>query len=162
LSANEPSAGWQIAQADAGTNDYTTGGAVWTGTADAFFNNVDGTAASYASAGCQTILVQNLANVGSAATASETAVVIAADCVSAANAQTMFQSQQQLYSFESITLSGYDPSVAFAIGALGGSANAYAHFKQYYFEIDLTGYADQPTALNDLPNFLAYFSTKSQ
>ncbi len=161
IPANQPSTGWESAPADAGTNEYTNGGATWTGTIQDWYNSIDGAAQPYEAANCQEILVQNLVNVNSSTTALENGVVIAADCGTAANSVTMYQSAQALYAGENLTLTGYDTSIAFATGAIG-AGSAYAHFGQYYFEIDLSGYATQTAALSDLPQFVAYLSSKSQ
>jgi hypothetical protein len=129
---------------------------LWTGTASGLYNIIDGAAGNYATNGCTEIMLQNLANTNSTAVCT----LYAADCGTSANATAMFAMSQKLYT-PAVTIAGYDPTIAFGNTTLDG-IRSFAHFGRYYFDIDLSGYAADPTsALADATTFIGTLSSKS-
>ena len=59
-----------------------------------------------------------------------------------------------------VAIPPFGTSVA-AAGVVIGGLNAVAHFKASYFEVALTGYADQNLAISDAALFLQAFQTKT-
>ena len=154
LAPNQPSAGWQLAQADAGSLDC--GQPFWTGTASQWEHVVDGTAQDYIVNGCQTVVVQNLVGPNSTAGVPKAAVVRAFDFGTSADAAAMLADLNALNANAGLTptaIPGYTVSTAFWVPTLSG-INTFGYSGRYYFEVELTGYGtDTTTPPTDAASF---------
>jgi hypothetical protein len=115
---------------------------------------IDGAAPAYTSKGCKLAMYQEM--VGPSPNACE---VIAMDFVTEDNATSMVTYQQKQTS-AAVTIPQYDLSVAIAYPVISG-ITVFAHFKASYFEVSLTGYADQNAATQDAALFLNVLKSKS-
>jgi hypothetical protein len=59
----------------------------------------------------------------------------------------------------STAITAFNPSQAVALSQYLGNILAFAHFDKYYFEIQLTGYADTAASLNGAALMLTKFKT---
>ncbi len=69
--------------------------------------------------------------------------------------------KSQYFDTDASLIPGYTSAVAFTKDALGG-ITAYAYYKQFYFELILSGYPEKPQSLTDAKAFMDYFKTKAQ
>ncbi|MGA7740963.1 MAG: hypothetical protein ABSF35_06045 [Polyangia bacterium] len=82
------------------------------------------------------------------------------DFGTAANATSMFTYEQGLNS-AAVPIPQFDVSAAIGVSVLGG-ITAYAHFNASYFEVQLTGYADQASAASVATQFLQVLQSKTK
>jgi hypothetical protein len=101
----------------------------------------------YTSNGCRVSMYQDLVGPNQ-----ETNTVVAMDFVTATQATAMFQIQQQ--NGATISITGYDPSVALASSFSLGGETVYAHFKASYFELWPSGFTDATSAGEAAKQFL--------
>jgi hypothetical protein len=74
-----------------------------------------------------------------------------------ANATTMF-TYSQMHNSATVAIPPFGASIAIGETVLGG-VSVFAHFKASYFEVAMTGYADQASAISDAALFLQAFQT---
>ena len=130
--------------------------AFWTGKGTDLHLKIDGGEMAYTSKGCLVAMYQDL--VGPDPN-TQACTVVAMDFGTNDQANEMFTYEQQLTQ-ASVPIPPYDPSIAIGASVLGG-VTAYAHFKASYFEVQLTGYADQGSAASVAALFLQKLQSKT-
>ena len=74
-------------------------------------------------------------------------------------ATTMYNYKKDQFSTEAVAITGYDMTIAFAKPGSGG-ATAFAHFKKFYFELQLAGFSDPNQAIKTAVQFIGMFKAK--
>ncbi len=136
------------------TNPATAATALLTGSATTLVNVIDGGNKPYLDNGCLLYMYQNLVGPDP-----QLCRLVAMDFGTAANATSMFTYEQQLRN-ATTPIPGFDASTAIGYSVLSG-ITAYAHFKASYFEVQLTGYADDTSAAQVAAQFLTVMQTKT-
>ena len=108
----------------------------------------------YTPNGCRVSMYEDMTGSGQ-----EICTAIAMDFGTAANAAQMFAVQQG--NGASISIPGYDPSVALASSFALGGQNTYAHINASYFELQFSGFADATSAGAAAKLFLDVFKAKT-
>jgi hypothetical protein len=130
-------AGWQL-----DPNDPTSFQVLDESTPNNLIRFMDGGADAYTNAGCRVTVYQSLVGPNGEIAGN----FFSMDFVSDAQATAMFNSKKSDYS-ASDPIAGFDGSVAIGHSVfIGGSlsmVNVFAHFKAMYFELTLSGFADQ-------------------
>jgi hypothetical protein len=108
----------------------------------------------YTARGCRMSMFQDLVGPDP-----EICTVVAMDFVTSANANSMFLYQKS--NGASVAIPGFGTADALAsFFALGGMV-AYAHFNALYFEVQLSGFANQTSAASMAAQFLGVFRSKA-
>jgi len=127
----------------------------WTGKGTELEIRIDGGNEPYVTRGCLVAMYQDL--VGPDPQACE---VVVMDFGTEAHANSMFTYEKQLRS-ASVPIAQYDTSAAIGSATLGG-VSVYAYSKALYFEVQLTGYADQNAAVSVAAQFLRILESKAK
>ncbi len=136
--ANDPQLpGWKQAEATL----------LWTGTGTELSSIIPGDNVPYLQRGCLLAMYQTLTG-----GESQSCRLVAMDFGTAVNATAMFTYQQQVSSV-AVSIPGYDASTALAY-AVDDGINAYAHLKSLYFEVQLSGSYEDPSAAQVAAQFL--------
>lgn len=125
-------------------------------TSDNLTTLIDGGAGLYTDRGCTMTVYQSLVGPNG-----ETAdPVYAMDFGTAAHATAMFNYQAGNLTSTPVSVPGFGSSVAIGYSALA-STTVYAHFSAMYFELTLSGFADQTSPYQTAAQFLTVFQTKT-
>ena len=140
--------GWTLVP----TSDDPTAFAVYTGN-DELVGRIDGAADAYSERGCRVTMYEDMQGPDP-----QLCTVVAMDFVTNDQANSMFSYQKD--NGASVLIPGYDGSVAIAYSTLTG-LTAYAHFKAMYFEVQLSGYADQSSSSAVAAQFLKLLESRT-
>lgn len=120
---------------------------LWTGTGPELSAIIPGDNVPYLQRGCLLAMYQRLTG-----TESQRCRLVAMEFGASVNATAMFTYEQQLSSV-AVSIPGYDASTALAY-AVDGGIHAHAHLQSLYFEVQLNGYPDAPSAAQVAAQFL--------
>ena len=144
--------GW-IQNPDTSSRPFT----VWKG--EDLVGLIDGEADYYVDRGCLLSMYQNL--IGPNGPDSQVCTVVAMDFGTDANADSMFSSQK-VNTSAIVAIPQYDTLVAIASSGILGNITAYAHFKEMYFELQLSGYYLQDSSCSEAKQMLKVLESKTR
>ncbi|MGB7567553.1 MAG: hypothetical protein WBM07_06830 [Chitinivibrionales bacterium] len=121
---------------------------------------IDGGADLYTDRGCLLSMYQNL--IGPNGPDSQVCTVVAMDFVTNASAASMFGYMKESDSANIIAIPQFDTSVAVASTGIAGNITAYAHFKEMYFELQLSGYASRDSSCSEAMQMLKVLELKTK
>jgi hypothetical protein len=114
------------------------------------FNEINGAAQPYVEAGLVTFTLKHLENTNLSC------LIWMMNLGTSAKAVALFHTTIVKYNASTAVPTFGSSDASYAVQA-GGNINVYAHFNQFYFELDLTGYDNVSDSIKDAQYFLTKY-----